>query len=484
MSLRDRLRMLRPAATDRSVPLTESPSGHAAAESITPAPHSDETLHLGSDVTLRPLTTSAGAVLCAENIYASDHIHGSVPLGSPLQVPDYAWRRLLPVVHGFPIKGAVFVDLETTGLSRGAGTYAFLIGVGRFVDGRFRLRQFFLRDFHEERAAMTALLTELETASALVTFNGRTFDWPLLETRATMNRMRLPRLPHLDLLHPARRLWQATLDSCRLSRLEEEVLGLHRTGDVPGEEIPQRYFAYLETGDAAPLADVVVHNQLDILSMAALAGFMGQAVAKPLTEAPVGRALSGAELFSVGRLLVEHSRDESDTDEGIACLTEALRRELPVPLRRRCYQVLAKALKRTGRTEEAATVLRVAARDDGSSPWAHIELAKHYEHRVGDFATARDWSLQALEVAMRRRTLGGLRSPETTTRADRADDVHEAAVANNTEAAQVDNTATPRTRFAGRPTARRARPHDHDVDGIVHRLRRLERRLRRRSASR
>lgn len=497
MSLRDRLRMLRPTASDRSLPLAEASPGDAAARQVragaaVPSAHGsrgDEPLHLGPDVILHPVTSSAGAVLCAENIYPLDHIHGNVPLAGPLHVPDYAWRRLLPVVHGFPIKDAVFLDLETTGLSRGTGTYAFLIGVGRFMDGGFRLRQFFLRDFHEETAAMTALLTELETARALVTFNGRTFDWPLLETRATMNRMRLPRLPHLDLLHPARRLWQGTLDSCRLSRLEEEVLDLHRTDDVPGEEIPQRYFAFLETGDATPLADVVIHNQLDILSMVALAGFMGHAVAEPLSAAPVGRPLSGAELLAIGRLLVENPRDESDTDEGIACLMEALDRQLPVSLRRRCYQVLAKAYKRTGRAEEAAAVLKVAARDDGSSPWAHIELAKHYEHRVGDFAKARDWSLQALEVAMRRRTLGGLRSGQRS--GQRSEQRSGQPVARAEGAAPTvqrtdDDRITPRgdslrgSTVIRRPRGQaRVRPHEHDVDGIAHRIRRLERRLRR-----
>ena len=139
-------------------------------------------------LTLLPMATPAGTVLHTERLYPPDHIHGRLPLDGPLHVPGRAWRRLLPVVHGFPMEDAVFVDLETTGLSRGAGTYAFLIGVGRFAEGRFRLRQFFLRDFHEEPAVMAALAAELETARALVTFNGRSFDWPLLETRAAMNR--------------------------------------------------------------------------------------------------------------------------------------------------------------------------------------------------------------------------------------------------------------------------------------------------------
>ncbi len=250
------------------------------------------------------------------------------------------------------------------------------------------------------------------------------------------------------------------MESCRLSRLEEEVLGLHRTGDVPGAEIPRRYFMFLETGDAAPLADVIVHNRLDILSMAALAGYMGQAVSAPLTATPAGRPLSGEELFSIGRLLVERPRDAADTSEGIACLTEALRRDLPAALRHSCYQALARAYKRAGLAEEAAAVLKAAARSDGTSPWAHIELAKHYEHRVRDFAAARYWSQEALELAIRRRTLGGLRPERPALPADGA------------------LPASPGSRPAD-GDRRNVRPREQDVDGIVHRIRRLERRLRR-----
>lgn len=445
MSLRERLRALRPAATNRSEPLVMPTS---------PAPAAEHPIRFGRDITLGRLETTAGPVLCSEHSYPLHYRHGRLSLDALLHVPGHAWNRLLPVVKQFPMEDAVFVDLETTGLSRGTGTYAFLIGVGRFTQDRFRLRQFFLRDFHEERAVLTALVGELEHARALVTFNGRGFDWPLLETRATMNRIRLPRLPHLDLLHPARRLWRATMDRCRLSRLEEEVLHLHRKDDVPGAEIPQLYFTFLETGDAEPLTDVMTHNRLDILSMAALAGYIGQAVTSPLTAAPAGQPLSGGELFSIGKLLLETAQNRSSKDEAIACLVESLNRRLSAELRRRCHQLLVKAYKQIDRTDEATAVLRAAVEVDGLSPWAYIELAKLYEHRVGDFETARDWSVRALELALRRRTLGGLRS------------------------------GPPRPENESGFQGSRKRSDDNDVDAIVHRLRRLERRLRRRPEAR
>lgn len=517
-------------------------------------------IEFGRDITLRPLETVAGPVLCAEDTYPLHYRHGRMTLDAPLLVPDDAWTRLVPAVKRFPMESAAFVDLETTGLSRGTGTYAFLIGVGRFIDGRFRIRQFFLRDFPDERAVLSALLSELESARALVTFNGRVFDWPLLETRATMNRMRLPRLPHLDLLHPARRLWRSLLGSCRLSSLEEHILDFGRTDDVPGADIPQMYFTFLETGDAEPLADVLVHNRLDILSLAALAGYMGHVAAAPLSAAPGGRPLSGEELMAVGKLLLEavphaepgrgpgpapeppeHSRQpalphgpqppsgqafrstpgwppkptdgaptqaaseqaceqvfeqvfeqafepmsvpaptqasaarDSDApfDEAVACLEEALNRPLSAELRRRTRQLLVTAYRRAGRIDDAVAVLHEAVHGDGHAPWAYIELAKHYEHRLGDYATAREWSMRALELALRRRTLRGLRSPTSsaprvpTDAARPADQIG----ARSAQAAALG----PRIGVA----ARGEKLADDEVNAIVHRLRRLDRRLRR-----
>jgi len=435
MSLRERLRMLRPAAVDRTAPLDEVDREKApAAAASPPEPGAPEGLHIGQGVTLRPAATPAGPVLYAENVYDSSYRHGRLPLAAALDAPAAAWRRLLPGVDGFPVADALFLDLETTGLSRGVGNYAFLVGVGRFVGGRFRVRQFFLRDFHEEPAALAALLEELASARAVVTFNGRSFDWPLLEARAIVNRLRLPRLPHLDLLLPARRVWHDALDSCRLARLEEAVLGVRRENDVPGEEIPRLYFSFLQTGDAEPLAGVIEHNRLDILSLAALTGYLAQAAADPLAAAPGGRPLSGAELYGLARTLLAGSRSREDWDLAGACLEEALRRELPLPLRRRCQQLLVALYKRTGRGEDAVALLKTMAAHDGSSPWAHIELAKHYEHRARDFAAAREWSLQALDVALRRRALESLRGASAPGR---------------------------------------------EVDAILYRLRRLERRLRR-----
>lgn len=393
----------------------------------------------GGDIALHSFPTPVGPALCAEKLYPPAHQQGRISLDTALSVPDTGWHRLLPMADfRFPVERALFLDLETTGLSRGTGTYAFLIGVGRFVDGGFRLRQFFMRDYSEEYTLLEALRTELADAEAVVTFNGRSFDWPLLETRATMNRLRLPRLPHLDLLHPARRVWRPIIGGCSLTELEQAVLELKRHDDVPGFLIPQRYFDFLQTGDATPLTDVLMHNRLDILSMAALVGYVGGAIAAPRKWALGGQALSGAELFTIGRLLLPDC-------EGIACLEEALYRGLPSELRRQCSRLLATTYKRTDRADDAVSIWEGLTADDGLSTWAYIELAKHYEHRARDLGTARQWTMRALDLLQRRRLLSGAGA----------------------------------ARGPGRSARRAAGPAplEQELAAVLHRLRRIERKL-------
>src|SRR5579859_3798690 len=204
----------------------------------------------------------------------------ALPFGRPygkVRIGDFSTADLHPLnlflgSTGLPeTSRLMFLDTETTGLAGGTGTCAFLIGVGAVEGSQFVVRQYFLRDYPEEKA-MLALADALENYEGLVTFNGKTFDIPLLETRYALARMESPfaRLLHLDLLHPARRLWKLRLESCALGHLETEVLGIHRQGDVDGSEIPGIYFDYLRTGDSRGLQPVFYHNALDIISLAAL----------------------------------------------------------------------------------------------------------------------------------------------------------------------------------------------------------------------
>ena len=172
----------------------------------------------------------------------------------------------------------MFFDLETTGLSGGAGTLAFLVGCGWFdADGAFVTRQYVLARAGDERPMLQALAGQFATAGALVSFNGKSFDAPLLESRFLFHRLEWlgARLPHLDILHPARRFWRAEsvggeASSCSLSALERQVLGAGRHDDVPGYEVPARYFEFVRSGDARLLSGVLAHNRLDLLSLAGL----------------------------------------------------------------------------------------------------------------------------------------------------------------------------------------------------------------------
>ena len=174
----------------------------------------------------------------------------------------------------------VYLDTETTGLAGGTGTCAFLIGIGTLEGTQFVVRQFFLRDYPEEKAILHALAEILGGFDGLVTYNGKTFDIPLLETRYALARQKSPfgRMLHLDALHPARRLWRLRLESCKLQDLESAVLGIEREGDIPGSEIPAIYFDYLREGDARGLQPVFHHNALDIMTLAAITVELARAI--------------------------------------------------------------------------------------------------------------------------------------------------------------------------------------------------------------
>lgn len=349
------------------------------------------------------LSTAAGSAFCVESLYPMDFSWGLPSLGQLATVPPHGWSRWLPWDDSRELdpRAVAFVDTETTGLQRGTGTYAFLIGIGRLTPQGFRVRQFLLRDVYEEPAVLEAVLAELDGVCAVITYNGLRFDWPLLQTRLTMNRLPVPPLPQLDLLYPARRLWKPTVGDCRLGSLEEAVLGITRRDDVPGYLIPSLYFRYLQTKDPAPLAGVVRHNRWDILTTAALAAYVGQAMAQPLEAAPLGRPLPGSDLLAIGCRLLERR----EWDEAVACLEEALRRGLPDSLQGKCRKALAAAYRRMGWEERSAHQWRALAEGGGLSPGPCVELAKYYEHRVKDLEKARLWTLRAIEAVQRRRLL-------------------------------------------------------------------------------
>jgi uncharacterized protein YprB with RNaseH-like and TPR domain len=276
----------------------------------------------------------------------------------------------------FDLRSAAFLDTETTGLAGGAGTAAFLVGLGYVEGDRFRVRQYFMRDYHEEGALLHALAADLARFERVVTFNGKMFDLPLLDARFRLNRACFPlrSTPHFDLLHPARRLWKLRLESCRLQSLEAGLLGLTRRGDIPGEQIPAVYFDYVRRRDARALKRIFDHNRQDIVSLAALAILACQWVEEGRAEDPrdvvsLARVLERAQLFD---------RSEAEYRRATLC-SEG-------PLRRHALLRLAFRAKRSGDFDLAMGLWQEAA--EAGAAEACRELAVHHEHRTRDLAAA------------------------------------------------------------------------------------------------
>jgi len=339
---------------------------------------------LGGDV----VDTGEGKLLVVRREFPLTHQHGRQTLGAVLEAP----LDLLSAVARAerPVEDArrlLFLDAETTGLAGGTGTYAFLVGAAWLEDDRLVLTQHFMRDFDEEPALLAALRPLLERASGLVTFNGATFDLPLLETRFLMTRRRWPTLPHLDLLRPARRVWNACLADCRLATLEREVVGVVREDDIAGGLIPALYFDFLRSRRAAPLGRVLAHNRDDILTLVGLLGWFGKALRS-------GEALSAGELGGLGRLW-----EPVDVDRALACYRGALAAGLSGAAAQAVRLQLARWEKRFARWDVACSLWEEAARDAGFDPRPWEELAKFHEHRRRDFVAARAVVQDALGLA-------------------------------------------------------------------------------------
>lgn len=308
----------------------------------------------------------------------------------------------------------LFLDTETTGLAGGTGTYAFLIGLAWWDAGGLQVEQFFMRDFSEEHSLLQELSLRIAERPVLVTFNGKSFDWPLLENRFTMTRsIAVPKLTaHLDLLHPARALWKLRLGSVRLVELERHVLdaprlGWHREDDISSALIPQFYFDYLRGGSPEPLVGVARHNQMDLRGLAALFGKINEL----LCHAPDGASeFESLDLFGLSRFLQRRGENERAHS---AC-AQALTIGLPAEIRPRARRELAQMAKRRGDHARAAEIWLEIVADPHDGIHACEQLAIHYERHAKDFAKAMQFA--KLAVATLRRLRGDSRDPYLTAR--------------------------------------------------------------------
>jgi len=297
----------------------------------------------------------------------------------------------------------LFLDTETTGLAGGTGTYAFLTGIAWWDSGGLQVEQFFMRDFADEHSVLCELAERIAERPLLVTFNGKTFDWPLLESRFTMTRrIAPPKLAaHLDLLHPARALWRLRLGSVRLVELEREVLdarrlGWYREDDVASALIPQFYFDYLRGGSATPLAGVVRHNQLDLRGLAALFGKINSMLAEQELEEADGR-----DLFGLSRFL--YRRGEAPRAAKIC--SKAIEAGLPAEHRQQASRELALMAKRCGDHAEAAQLWQAVLTGSQHAIEACEQLAIHFERRAKNLAQAIEYA----ELGLTKLYAGGQR---------------------------------------------------------------------------
>ena len=280
----------------------------------------------------------------------------------------------------------LYLDTETTGLSGGAGTLAFEAGLGRLTPEGFLVTQLVIRDYPEEKYLLEAVLEAARDCDALCTFNGRSFDIPLLRDRCLMNRLSPAPLdkPHIDLVHIARRVFKLRLKQCSLTRLEEAVLGSGRSGDLPGAQVPERFFSYLKTGEFSLLEDVLRHNEQDIVSLCVLLNHMARVYRSP---EQLGH---NEDLYAMGHGLERHDHPE----EARRCWELVQPGSLHAQSRLR----LARSLRHNGEIDRAVEIWRqmAEAREGGILPW--IELAKYYEHTARDLPEALACTRRALAM--------------------------------------------------------------------------------------
>ncbi len=337
------------------------------------------------------IETAFGTHFETEKLWEHHRHHGSADIGALASLPHDLLSAVGNEMPSAAPETWAFLDTETTGLVGSISTCAFLVGVGRITKEGFRVRQFFMRSYSEEASLLDSLSRHLKKFQVLITYNGASFDQPLLESRYHLNRAKSPfdRLPHLDLLHSSRRLWKLRFDSCRLVDLENQILGFERTGDIPGAMIPYVYFEYLRTKWIERLVPVFHHNAVDILTLACLTGIVPNAFKDGSTRT------NGAELTGIARWLME----AGDIERALPMFRKAVDSGLRDELLFRTLWDIAKLERKQGNTEAALAIWTELS--ESRNPFrakAFSELAKQAEHGEKNYARALELTREALSL--------------------------------------------------------------------------------------
>jgi uncharacterized protein len=349
--------------------------------------------HLRSDLGGEIRTTAAGSFLYLTERYEQASLQPSTddPESYRQLVLSLIQLLLRRQIECEPSQ-IVFLDTETTGLSGGTGTYAFLVGIGSWQPSGFLVEQFFMRDFDEEGALLSSLEERLSQVEILITFNGKCFDLPLLESRFVMHRRGWPlaQRTHLDLLHPSRRLWKLRLRDCSLSNLERHLLGVEREGDVPGSLIPHLYFNYARSGVPTGMKAVLQHNRQDIKTLAELT----LTVARILLGCTSRESLTAEDLFGAARYLAALGQRQKSLEFGQEVLERGVSQSLKVEVLSQLAGI-CRSQKIYSRSALLWHQMMAASRTFQAE--ACENLAIYYEHRAKDLSKA----LELVEYAIR-----------------------------------------------------------------------------------
>ncbi len=368
--------------------LSERPASRSERQSA------DKSQPKWEDLVGREVVTEHGCFHLIEQLLEPDHHHGRVPVRCALEVDVKTVAKLAldPQMEAIALERMVIVDTETTGLSGGTGTVPFLVGLAWFEDGALRIEQLLLQSLSQETPVLYRIADRLAWASVVVSYNGKSFDLPLLRTRFILNRVAMPQVEaHLDLLHMARRVLKPRLDDVRLTQVERQLLGFYREGDVDGSEIPEIYLRFLRGADPAILAPIIEHNANDVIALAAILGKLTQHFESvQLADDPrdhlayakvASRARDHERALSFARAAAEYSGSDDLAFDALV-LTAQLARRNQDP--HASAQALQKALQ--------------TASDSQAISQIHLALAKLYEHALKDLSNAHQHALHTTEA--------------------------------------------------------------------------------------
>jgi uncharacterized protein YprB with RNaseH-like and TPR domain len=346
-----------------------------------------QTVSISDIIPGNTMDTPYGPCFFTENVIPLDASYGGSTL---LDIQKYFpaglhfWLpRLKEEDDVLKLEDMLFFDTETTGLAGGSGTYIFLLGLGYFREDNFIVRQYFMSDYHEEEALLWAVNQLFAQGfKILVSYNGKAYDFPLLQTRYIMTRQpfQLNTSYHFDLLFPTRRLWRRRLPNCSLSNVEKGILKIYRKGDIPGFLIPEIYFRFLKNKDARPLKPIFSHNLQDIISLALLITKISQTLQEPLSVEKFA-----IDLCSIGKIYEGYK----DFEQSSRCYEEALKGNLSDEEMLETLKLCSFAYKRQGEWEKAESSWHdIISLSTQFILYPYEELAKYYEHKLKDYTRA------------------------------------------------------------------------------------------------